>query len=434
MLLLIIQECPFISILGHISEYFLHRPYRKLQYTRSKSDIEQNLMSLSSASLSTVQEQCMTTNIMKSFSNKFNDYKLCTIEEKSLEPQILQNCFEESEPKQLSVNPCKLQTFDCALPLSVGQGSACQISNQNIAKGQLYHSTNRKDSKSEVLGLVEKAISRLCFSEGSGNYDDEYAVEVSTIYKMLNNKTGVQYTMLKDLIMDQLVTGISTSKEKKVIRASVSLLTTIISENNSVIDDIKKKGLQLCDLATALKQNVHEAAILIYLISPSPREIKSLELLPVLVEIICTSKCYNPWSPSLILTPPAASMRIIEVMVTAFDDDTNKTHLVEISSPSVLCGLLEVARTNNLEGLMSLGSILIKCMQLDGECRGYISKFIPVAPFLCLLHSDKKEAMHIAIQVLNEILRVPRYEQMYQLHSFTSYYIVNLSGLPQLRN
>ncbi|XP_022979665.1 putative E3 ubiquitin-protein ligase LIN-1 [Cucurbita maxima] len=382
--------------------------YQKLRYARSKSDTEQSLISLTSASLSRVQEHYIEANMMKSISNKFNDYKLCSEEQKDLEPQILQNCLEDSEPKELFVNPCKLQTFDSALPLALGQGSTCQISKQNSAKGQLYHANSRKDSKSEILGLVEKAISRLCFSEGLGNYDDEYAVEVSTVYKMLNNKTGVQYTMLKDLIMDQLVTGISTSKEEKVIRASVSLLTTIISENNSVIEDIKKKGLQLCDLATALKQNVHEAAILIYLISPSPREIKSLELLPVLVEIISTSRCYNTWSPPLMLTPPAASMMIIEVMVTAFDEDTNKMHLVEISSPSVLCGLLEVARTNNVEGLVSLGSILVKCMQLDGECRSYISKFISVAPFLCLLQSDKKEAVHITLQVFNEILRVPR--------------------------
>ncbi|KAL0548399.1 hypothetical protein IC582_012848 [Cucumis melo] len=381
--------------------------YQKLQYCCSKSDREQSLISLSSASLSRVKERYTKANMMKSISNKFNGYKSRSLEKNNLETQVFQNFLEESEPKDMSVNLCKLQTFDSYLPSSLDQGSACQIRKQNSG-GQLCHANSRRDPKSEILGLVEKAISRLCFSEGLGNYDDECAVEVSTVYKMLNNKTGVQYTMLKDLIMDQLVTGISTSKEEKVIRASVSLLTTIISENNSVIEDIKKKGLQLCDLATALKQNVHEAAILIYLISPSPREIKSLELLPVLVEIICTSKCYNAWSPSLTLTPPAASMMIIEVMVTAFDEDTNKMHLVEISSPSVLCGLLEVARTNNVEGLMSLGSILVKCMQLDGECRSYTSKFISVAPFLCLLESDKKEAVHIALQVFNEILHVPR--------------------------
>ncbi|TYK16185.1 putative E3 ubiquitin-protein ligase LIN-1 [Cucumis melo var. makuwa] len=381
--------------------------YQKLQYGCSKSDREQSLISLSSASLSRVKERYTKANMMKSISNKFNGYKSRSLEKNNLETQVFQNFLEESEPKDMSVNLCKLQTFDSYLPSSLDQGSACQIRKQNSG-GQLCQANSRRDPKSEILGLVEKAISRLCFSEGLGNYDDECAVEVSTVYKMLNNKTGVQYTMLKDLIMDQLVTGISTSKEEKVIRASVSLLTTIISENNSVIEDIKKKGLQLCDLATALKQNVHEAAILIYLISPSPREIKSLELLPVLVEIICTSKCYNAWSPSLTLTPPAASMMIIEVMVTAFDEDTNKMHLVEISSPSVLCGLLEVARTNNVEGLMSLGSILVKCMQLDGECRSYTSKFISVAPFLCLLESDKKEAVHIALQVFNEILHVPR--------------------------
>ncbi|GAA0167431.1 hypothetical protein LIER_43790 [Lithospermum erythrorhizon] len=77
-----------------------------------------------------------------------------------------------------------------------------------------------------------------------------------------------------------LLKAISTSKEEKVIRASVCILTTMISANRSIADDVKRKGLRLYDLATALRRNVHEAATLIYLINPSPAEIKTLELLP----------------------------------------------------------------------------------------------------------------------------------------------------------
>ncbi|VVA16761.1 PREDICTED: putative E3 ubiquitin-ligase [Prunus dulcis] len=140
------------------------------------------------------------------------------------------------------------------------------------------------------------------------------------------------------MILDQLLAGISTSKEEMVIRASVSILTSIVAANKSAIEDIKKKGLQLSDLASALKRNVHEAAILFYLMNPSPAEIKSLEILPILAGVMCNSNSYMGRSESL-PTPLTASLMIIEVLVTAFDHCTNNMHLAEISSPKVLHGL-----------------------------------------------------------------------------------------------
>lgn len=266
------------------------------------------------------------------------------------------------------------------------------------------------DSKSELLEIIENAVSKLCFSEGlEKSAGKDYAVEVTAIYRMLNNKQGVKYTMLKDVILEQLLVAVSTSKEETVIRASVTVLTTIVSANKSLIEDIKRKGLQLSDLARALKRNVHEAAILIYLIKPSPAEIKTLELLPTLVDVIFTSNSYRFRPPkSLMLTPPAASLMIIEVLVTAFDYATNTMHLAAINSPRVLSGLLDVARNHSLEEHISLATILVKCMQFDGQCRKYISQDIPMAPFIHLLQSNEKRALLVALELFHEVLRIPR--------------------------
>jgi len=268
----------------------------------------------------------------------------------------------------------------------------------------------RRDSSAEFIGDIEKVISKLCFSEGLAKFDEDYAGEVMTIYKMLNNKRGVKYTMLKDVMLDQLLTAISTSKEERVIRASVSILTTIISINKSAIEDIKNKGLRLCDLATALKRNVHEAAILIHMINPSPAEMKTLELLPALVEVVCSSNSYMERPATPLLTPPAASLMIIEVLVTAFDCATNNTHLAAINSPRVLRELLNVAGNNNLEGYVSLANVIVKCMQFDGQCRESVAQCIPVAPFIRLLQSNEKGAKFAALRFFHELLRMPRYE------------------------
>ncbi|KAA3456214.1 WD40 domain-containing protein [Gossypium australe] len=263
--------------------------------------------------------------------------------------------------------------------------------------------------KGELMEIIQNAVSKLCFSDGLEKSGKDYVVEITSIYRMLNNKHGLKYTMLKDVILEQLLIAVSTSKEEMVIRASVTVLTTIVSTNISVVEDIKKKGLRLTDLARALKCNVYEAATLIYLIKPSAAEIKSLELLPTLVEVICTSNSSRCKPSKLVtVTPPAASLMIIEVLVTAFDNATNNMHLAAINSPRVLSGLLDVAKSHSLEEHISLATILVKCMQFDGQCRKYISQAIAMAPFIHLLQSNEKRAMFVALEFFHEVLRIPR--------------------------
>lgn len=264
-----------------------------------------------------------------------------------------------------------------------------------------------ENSQAEQAALLEKIISKLCFSEEFGDYKD-YTVDLTTIYELLNNKTGLKYSLLKDIIIDQLLRAISTSREEHVIRESVSVLSIIISRNRSLVDDVKRKGLQLNHLATALKKNVHEAAILIYLINPSPAEIKTLELLPCLVDVVCASNNYKCSLRTLQITPPAASLMIMEALVTAFDYTSSETQLAVISSPEVLSGLLDVSRNNNLEEIIALAAVLIRCMQFDGQCRKQINHSAPLAPFISLLRSNHERATSIALEFFHELLRIPR--------------------------
>ncbi|XP_010547024.1 PREDICTED: putative E3 ubiquitin-protein ligase LIN-1 isoform X3 [Tarenaya hassleriana] len=280
------------------------------------------------------------------------------------------------------------------------EGMRRNLHNQKRSKTVRAHSERvRMDLWENLQGMISGVL---------GNADEKYVSEVTMIYQMLNKKRGIKYSMLKDVILDQLLMAITSSKEKNVIKASVTILTKIVSVNRAALEDVKKRGLQLTHLASALKQNVQEAATLIYLIKPSPTEIKSLELLPALVDIACNSSTYKPRPSSPLLTPPAASLMMIEVLITAFDPATNTMHLAAISSPNVLCGLLDVAKDGNPGQFISLASILIKCMQFDGLNRKYISQHTRVAPFVHLLHSKDREAMFTALRFLHEVLRIPR--------------------------
>lgn len=300
--------------------------------------------------------------------------------------------------------------------LHYGGGSASGRKKKNAS---LQHTScqNQKHNEEipqvEQVRVLEKLISNFCFSEALSKLEEDYATEISTVYKLLHGKRGLKYSLLKDIILDQLLMAISTSKEDQVIRSSVIILSTIISGNKSAIEDIKRKGLQLNDLATALRRNIQEASILIYLTNPSPEEMKTLEILPCLVEVVCTSDRYKGTISALLLTPRTAALMIIEVLVTAFDSTTNNLHLSRISTPKVLSGLLDVPGNSNLEELVSLATVLVRCMRFDGRCRKYISQFAPLALFISLLRNNQKRATSAALEYFHELLQMPRYKECF---------------------
>ncbi|XP_076924094.1 putative E3 ubiquitin-protein ligase LIN-1 [Bidens hawaiensis] len=296
-----------------------------------------------------------------------------------------------------------------------------QYLKQNINPRDEFLFSGENSYRVEQAEIVQKVISKLCFSKFEDNNDDDddddsTTVEITTVYEMLSNKPGLKYSLLKDVILDQLLMALSTSKEQGVTRASISIISSIISSNPSVIDEIKKKGLNLHDLANALRRDVYEAAVLIYLINLSPNEIKSLELMPTLVKIICSSRCNKSGLKSLYVTPRSASLMIIQTLVTAFDQFVNTMHLAAVTSPKVISCLVNVPRKGSLEEVISLAAILVKCMRFDGNCRCHILQFTQISTFVSLILSNHKHAILSGLEFYHELLRMPRSSSVSLLH------------------
>ncbi|XP_062179988.1 putative E3 ubiquitin-protein ligase LIN-1 isoform X2 [Phragmites australis] len=264
-----------------------------------------------------------------------------------------------------------------------------------------------KDSQADFIERFEKAVSKLLVSDGLESCLDAGS-EVTTIWQLLNNTSEIRHkSSVRQDILDQLLDSISTSKKDKVIRASVYVLLLMISEDRNVMRGIKRKDFHLSNLAIALKRDVHEAAILIYLLDPTPLEIKNLDLLPTLLHVACNSDAQK-WPTLLPLTPTSASIALIEILVTAFDYVTNNVHLAALSSPPILSKLVDVAKNNNLEEGVALAAILVRCVRLNGNCKKFLSQATPVDPFLHLLRRKGQRAKCAALEYFHEILQIPR--------------------------
>uniref|UniRef100_A0A7N0T2H4 E3 ubiquitin-protein ligase LIN-1 n=1 Tax=Kalanchoe fedtschenkoi TaxID=63787 RepID=A0A7N0T2H4_KALFE len=264
------------------------------------------------------------------------------------------------------------------------------------------------DYKNELEGILEDTISQLIFSKGLQNYVEEHSSEINIIYETLTDNIGVTHSLLKEVITDLLLTEISSSWEVDTIRASVTILSTFVLYNKSAAEEMKMKGLRLDHLVNALKHRVNEAAILIYLVHPSPAEIINLDLFPTLLEVVCSSINYKSVLRTLLPTPPVAALMIIEELITTSDHATNSQYLAQVSSPRILSALLELTESIKNEEIVSLASVLTKCMRFNGECREYVMQYFPKGPFICLMQSNNKQAWVTALELFHEMLCAPR--------------------------
>ncbi|KZV42141.1 hypothetical protein F511_28817 [Dorcoceras hygrometricum] len=369
-----------------------------------------SVLSSRQASTHQMHTELSEIKVIECFSRSFST-SLCDIDVSSQSSWKMDR-LDSGEKSQTHQCIGSFALKNCQLSRTRQPKSFSRTKKSSSCRTDLPNSRNSLQDESvhvEQIGILEKIITKMCFAEELVNGGQDYIFEVNKIYKILSNKSELKYSFLKDMILDQLLAAFLSSKEERVVRTSLAILSNIAATNRTAIEEIKKKGLQLYDLATALKRNVHEAVVLIYLISPSPAEIKTLELLPFLVELVCTfSKSYKVELTTFLLTPPAASLMIIEILVSAFDYETNSMHLASISSPRVLSGLLQVPRKDNTEELISLASILVKCMRFDGKCRKYVAEFSSLDAFVALLWSNQKRSTNTALEFFNELLRIPR--------------------------
>ncbi|WOL00436.1 E3 ubiquitin-protein ligase [Canna indica] len=343
--------------------------------------------------------------------------KFSLLDIKEVEKHLFNNYYIKDETSSKRRSRCDLRSFSTLSEL-VSRGSFARRTKKmaNTEKDWTHGSPNYGKSKQlELPRLFGDEVSTTFFSEGCRHHEDA-DLEVTTIWELLKRRKVVKYNSSKQQMLGQLLEIISASEKEKIIRGSVTVLLLLISEDKTIIQDIKKKELHLYYLASALKRNVHEAAILIYMLNPSPSEIRSLELLPALVEVACTPNGQNKESILLPLTPSSACIAMIKILVTDFDYVTNNLYLTATSSPQFFSKMANLAMNKNLEEGVALAAILVQCMRLNGNCKKFLSQLTPVEPFLHLLRSNNKRAKFSVLEYFYEILQTPRSSAINLLH------------------
>ncbi|KAL0414748.1 UNVERIFIED_CONTAM: hypothetical protein Sradi_1676500 [Sesamum radiatum] len=165
-------------------------------------------------------------NAFRSFSTSFCDTDVSALGLRKMDryaPVDDDDYIDEVE-KLHCIGSIALKNYQLSRPLH--QKSSKRMKKSSSCRTTLFevHQQPEESFFFEQSGVLEKIISKLCFTEELGNGEEDYTVEMKTIYEILNSKSGLKYSLLKDIILDQLLKAISTSQEERVVRTSCNTI------------------------------------------------------------------------------------------------------------------------------------------------------------------------------------------------------------------
>eukprot|EP01018_Ginkgo_biloba_P036434 Gb_40746 [translate_table: standard] len=260
----------------------------------------------------------------------------------------------------------------------------------------------------EEENKFEQAVSILCTSDELSKCEDA-VLAIIHMWPDLESRAEAESILLRGAVIDQLIEVLLASKIKEVLRASVCILSAMIIKNKFTVHHIMNTDPELYSVTGVLKRRrISEAAVLLYLLKPSAVQMKTLELLPILVEVLYNGNHYIDGPISLPWTSSAVAVMMIEMLVGAFDNLTNESHLKVIISLKALPGLVNILKSNDMEERVAAAFILIKCMRSVGTCRQYISQNTSMVSIVQLLHSGSGRCRSVAVEFIAEVICLPR--------------------------
>lgn len=251
-----------------------------------------------------------------------------------------------------------------------------------------------------ILNELKPYTSCLCTSEDL--QECEAAVmAIARIWKNVKSDPGICVYLSKQIILNGFVEVLSASVDREVLRTSIYVLSELIIADESVSETLTRVDSDFDCLAALLINGLAEAVVLMYLLRPTFSQLSGENLVPSLVQVI-VKKGEEMDDFQLAMEPKDAAIAILEQILAGGDESSRSINALSIISASGLPALVKCL--NQMEGRLSIVSILLHCMRSDKRCRKLIAKKAELLPVLELFHSGDDSTRSICIDFISELV------------------------------
>ncbi|RZB76341.1 putative E3 ubiquitin-protein ligase LIN-1 [Glycine soja] len=158
-------------------------------------------------------------------------------------------------------------------------------------------------------------------------------------------------------------------------------------------------------LATLLKNDLVEAALLIYQLRPVFAQLSAHELTPSLVQVIQnTNKGSNDFQ--LAIDPKDVDREILEQILIRGDEYSKSLNALSVISQNGIPALAKYLE--RMKGRRLVVSILLCCMQPEKGSKSLIADIIELSPVLELFHGGNDNVRGIYVEFLLELVQLNR--------------------------
>ncbi|KHN11218.1 Putative E3 ubiquitin-protein ligase LIN-1 [Glycine soja] len=158
-------------------------------------------------------------------------------------------------------------------------------------------------------------------------------------------------------------------------------------------------------LATLLKNDLVEAALLIYQLRPVFAQLSAHELTPSLMQVIQnTNKGSNDFQ--LAIDPKDVDREILEQILIRGDEYSRSLNALSVISQNGIPALAKYLE--RIKGRRLVVSILLCCMQPEKGSKSLIADIIELSPVLELFHGGNDNVRGIYVEFLLELVQLNR--------------------------
>jgi len=255
-----------------------------------------------------------------------------------------------------------------------------------------------------ILNELKPYTSCLCTSEDL--QECEAAVQaIARIWKDSKADPGIHVYLSKQTVLNGFIEVLSASVDREILRTSIYVLSELVIADGSVSETITSKDSDFDCVADLLINGLAEAVVLIYLLRPTFSQLCRDNLVPSLVQVIM-NKSENVDDFQLVMEPKDAAIAILEQILSGGDENSRLINASIVISADGIPALVKCL--NQMEGRLSIVSVLLSCMHSDKRCRKMIAKRADLLPVLELFHAGDDSTRSICIDFISELVCLNR--------------------------
>eukprot|EP00249_Psilotum_nudum_P005284 c18735_g1_i2 orf=316-3018(+) len=152
-------------------------------------------------------------------------------------------------------------------------------------------------------------------------------LKIAGVWMESKGDPAVDNLLMKSSVIDKMVDILLTSNIKEVLKATVYVTAALIQKHQFARHRIKRIDPELKSIACIAKtKDLPEAALLIHFFNLLPSQMQSLEIIPILIEVVKITDADEKLKLPGPSAPKSIAISMMEKIVTSASNKTNAIH------------------------------------------------------------------------------------------------------------